>query len=109
MKITLTLSSLFLLSIAALGQQAEGTFKPVVGQPGKDVVWVPTPQETVDRMLDVAKVTPQDYVIDLGSGDGRNVISAARRGARALGVEWNQEMVDLSKRVAGEAGLSGKG
>jgi SAM-dependent methyltransferase len=108
MKITLTLSSLFLLSIAAIGQQAEGTFKPVVGQPGKDVVWVPTPQETVDRMLDVAKVTPQDYVIDLGSGDGRNVISAARRGARALGVEWNQEMVDLSKRVAGETGLSGK-
>ncbi len=108
MKVTLTLSSLFLLSIAALGQQADGTFKPVVGQPGKDVVWVPTPQETVDRMLDVAKVTPQDYVIDLGSGDGRNVISAARRGARALGVEWNQEMVDLSKRVAGEAGLSGK-
>src|SRR4026208_2079026 len=108
MKTTLTLSSLFLLSIAALGQQAEGTFKPVVGQPGKDVVWVPTPQETVDRMLDVAEVTPQDYVIDLGSGDGRNVISAARRGARALGVEWNKDMVDLSKRVAGEAGLSAK-
>lgn len=108
MKIILTLSCLFLLSIAALGQQADGTFKPVVGQPGKDVVWVPTPQETVERMLDVAKVTPQDYVIDLGSGDGRNVITAARRGARALGVEWNPEMVDLSKRLAGEAGLSGK-
>jgi SAM-dependent methyltransferase len=62
----------------------------------------------VDKMLDVAKLTPQDYVIDLGSGDGRNVITAARRGARALGVEWNQDMVDLSKRLATEAGVSAR-
>ena len=108
MKLTLTLSSLLVLSVAALGQQTDGTFKPVVGQPGKDVVWVPTPQETVEKMLDLAKVTPQDYVIDLGSGDGRNVITAARRGARALGVEWNQDMVDLSKRLAGEAGVTAR-
>ena len=107
MKLTLTLSCLLVLSIAALGQQADG-FKPVSGQAGKDVVWVPTPQETVEKMLDVAKVTPQDFVIDLGSGDGRNVISAARRGARALGVEWNQDMVDLSNRLAGEAGVSAR-
>jgi len=108
MKITLTLSSLLVFCIAVHGQQADQTFKPVSGQAGKDVVWVPTPQETVEKMLDVAKVTPQDYVIDLGSGDGRNVITAARRGARALGVEWNQDMVDLSKRLATDAGVTAR-
>jgi predicted methyltransferase len=53
-------------------------FVPQSGQPGKDVVWVPTPQALVDRMLDMARVTPDDYVIDLGSGDGRTVITAAK-------------------------------
>ncbi len=60
-------------------------FQPQVGQAGKDVVWVPTPQVLVDKMLDMAKVTPEDFVMDLGSGDGRTVITAAKRGARALG------------------------
>jgi SAM-dependent methyltransferase len=108
MKIITKFTVLFLVCSIALGQQAPEPFKPTVGQPGKDVVWVPSPQTTVDKMLDVAKVTPEDYVIDLGSGDGRNVISAAQRGARALGVEWNQDMVDLSKRLAAEAGVSGR-
>ena len=91
-------------------QQAPSTepFEPTVGQAGKDVVWVPTPPETVEKMLDIAKVTPQDFVMDLGSGDGRNVIAAARRGARALGVEYNPEMVELSKRRAAEAGVADK-
>ena len=89
---------------SALGQKP---FEPVVGQAGKDVVWVPTPEVLVERMLDVAKVTPQDFVMDLGSGDGRNVIAAAKRGARALGVEFNQDMVDLSRRRAEEAGVGG--
>jgi SAM-dependent methyltransferase len=80
-------------------------FQPEVGQPGKDVVWVPTPEEMVETMLDLAKVTPQDFVVDLGSGDGRNVIAAAKRGARALGVEYNPNMVALSKRLAAEAGV----
>jgi precorrin-6B methylase 2 len=85
---------------------AEEDFVPEVGQPGKDVVWVPTPPELVEAMLDLAKVTRQDFVIDLGSGDGRNVIAAAKRGARALGVEYNPKMVALSKRNAATAGVA---
>ena len=72
------------------------TYKPVMGQKGTDVVWIPSPTGMVDLMLDMAKVTPQDFVVDLGSGDGRNVIAAAKRGARALGVEYNPELVELS-------------
>ena len=85
---------------ALLHAQATDTYKPTVGQAGKDVVWVPTPQELVDTMLDMAKVTPQDLVMDLGSGDGRTVITAAKRGARAMGVEYNPDMVKLSKNNA---------
>jgi hypothetical protein len=86
----------------------ERPFQPEVGQPGKDVVWVPTPEAMVERMLDLAAVTPKDFVMDLGSGDGRNVIGAARRGASALGVEYNPDMVSLSKRLAQEAGVADK-
>src|SRR5262245_63534645 len=75
---------------ALLHAQTTETYKPTVGQAGKDVVWVPTPQELVDTMLDMAKVTPQDLVMDLGSGDGRTVITAAKRGATAMGVEYNR-------------------
>jgi SAM-dependent methyltransferase len=87
---------------------AATTYEPKVGQAGKDVVWVPSPQSTVEKMLDVAKVTPQDFVVDLGSGDGRNVIAAAKRGARGLGVEYNPDMVELSKRNAANAGAADK-
>jgi SAM-dependent methyltransferase len=87
---------------------AEEEFVPQVGQAGKDVVWVPTPPELVEAMLDMAKVTPQDYVIDLGSGDGRNVIAAAKRGAQAVGVEFNPKMVALSKRNAATAGVGSR-
>jgi SAM-dependent methyltransferase len=93
------------LPTAAPGQQV---YKPEVGQQGKDVVWVPTSPELVEKMLDLAKVGPSDFVVDLGSGDGRNVIAAAKRGARALGVEFNPEMVALSQRLAAEAGVSDK-
>ena len=99
------------LSISTAGilaQTATDTFKPTVGQAGKDVVWVPSPQSLVDQMLDVAKVTAQDYVIDLGSGDGRTVITAAKRGATALGIEYNPDMVALSQRNAKEAGVTAK-
>ena len=75
-----------LCGCAAIPQPAGETVQPHPGQPGKDVVWVPTPPVTVEKMLDMAQVTKQDYVIDLGSGDGRNVIAAAQRGARSLGV-----------------------
>jgi precorrin-6B methylase 2 len=84
------------------------TYQPRVGQPGKDVVWVPTPEEMVEKALDMAAVTPNDYVIDLGSGDGRNVISAAKRGAQALGVEFNPELVQYSKQNAAKAGVADK-
>ena len=87
---------------------ASAEYEPRVGQEGKDVVWVPTCQELVDKMLDMAKVTAQDYVIDLGSGDGRTVITAAKRGARALGIEYNPDMVALSKRNAAKEGVSDK-
>jgi SAM-dependent methyltransferase len=99
---------LMLATATSAGAQQNPTFKPEVGQAGKDVVWVPSPEVTVQRMLDLAKVTPQDFVIDLGSGDGRNVIGAAKRGANALGVEYNPDMVDLSKRLAKEAGVAEK-
>jgi len=95
-------------SVLAQAQPAKEPFQPQVGQEGKDVVWVPTPQALVDKMLDMAKVTPKDYVIDLGSGDGRTVITAAKRGARALGIEYNPDMVELSKRNAVKEGVGDK-
>jgi len=79
---------------------AKGEYRPEVGQPGKDVVWVPTPLELVERMLDMAKVTSQDVVFDLGSGDGRIAIAAAKRGAKTKGVEYNPDMVELSRANA---------
>jgi hypothetical protein len=93
---------------AAQPQPKSESFEPKVGQQGKDVVWVPTPQELVDKMLDMAKVTPKDYLIDLGSGDGRTVITAAKRGLRAHGIEYNPDMVELSKRNAAKEGVSDK-
>jgi len=95
---------------AASAQQSQQAqpFKPEVGQGGKDVVWVPTPQALVDKMLDMAGVTPQDVVMDLGSGDGITVITAAKRGARAIGIEYNPDMVELSKQNAEKAGVSDK-
>jgi hypothetical protein len=83
-------------------------FEPTVGQAGKDVVWVPTPQALVNKMLDMAKVTPNDFLMDLGSGDGRTVITAAKRGVRAMGIEYNPDMVELSKKNAAAAGVSDK-
>jgi hypothetical protein len=102
---------LFAIVSAGLAQAQpakEKEYEPQVGQEGKDVVWVPTPQALVDKMLDMAKVTPKDYVIDLGSGDGRTVVTAAKRGARALGIEYNPDMVELSKRNAAKEGVADK-
>ena len=102
MRIVLLLLGLSTLLPAA----AQQGFKPTVGQPGKDAVWVPTSPELIEKMLDMAKVTADDFVIDLGSGDGRMVIAAAKRGARALGVEFNPELVKLSQQRASEAGVA---
>ena len=87
------------LSIA-LAQPGKKPFEPQVGQPGKDVIWVPTPQALVEKMLDLTKITANDIHYDLGSGDGRTVIAAAKRGARAYGVEYNPDMVALSQANA---------
>ena len=108
--IRLLLASCFLplAAAAALAQEAKQPFEPVEGQPGKDVVWVPTPHVLVEKMLDIARVTPVDFVMDLGSGDGRNVIAAAKRGARGRGVEWNEDMIALSRRIAEKEGVANK-
>jgi precorrin-6B methylase 2 len=101
----------FILLIAGPASAQSGgqkPYEPQVGQSGKDVVWVPTPQTLVEKMLDMAKVTPQDVVMDLGSGDGRTVITAAKRGARAFGIEFNPDMVELSKRNATKEGVGDK-
>ncbi len=95
-----------LTACSAIQAQDTDKYTPSVGQKGKDVVWVPTPQALVDKMLDMAGVTEKDYVIDLGSGDGRTVITAAKRGARALGIEYNPDMVTLSRRNAEREGVS---
>lgn len=83
-------------------------FEPTVGMAGKDVVWVPSSPQVIEKMLDVAKVGPQDLVMDLGSGDGRMIIAAAKRGARAVGVEFNPDMVTLSRQLAKTAGVEGR-
>lgn len=97
-----------MLTLYAQEKTSANAYVPEVGQQGKDVVWVPTPQELVNKMLEVAKVTPADYVIDLGSGDGRTVISAARLGAKATGIEYNPDMVALSKENARKEGVGEK-
>ena len=115
MNVSRSVSRLFLaacfVSLAAIAQQTPETkepYEPIEGQAGKDVVWVPTPLVLVEKMLDMARVTPRDFVMDLGSGDGRNIIAAAKRGARALGVEYNPDMVELSRRNAAREGIADK-
>ena len=98
------------LSCSALAQGGTaGSFTPSVGQEGKDVIWVPTPPELVRRMLQLAQTTSKDYVVDLGAGDGRIAIAAAKQfGARAMGIEYNPDMVTLANREATAAGVSAK-
>jgi len=102
------LGAAFSAPVPAQSKTLPADYEPRSGQEGKDVVWVPTPQALVEKMLDMAKATPSDFVMDLGSGDGRTVIAAAKRGVRALGVEYNPDMVELSKRNAARAGVAGK-
>ena len=100
-------AALFAAAPAAYAQQKD--FKPHVGQQGKDVVWVPTPDEVVERMLNMAQTKPEDYVIDLGAGDGKIAIAAAKKfGARSLGIEYNPDMAALAQRNAQAAGVLGK-
>jgi hypothetical protein len=92
--------------VLAQGQTVITPLPPRIGQPGKDVSWVPTSDALLGQMLDMAHVTPQDYLIDLGSGDGRTVIAAAKRGARALGIEYDASLVELAARNAAAEGVS---
>ena len=113
MSVSLVSRLAFAFLLAASGacaqtQNAPAAYEPSIGQEGKDVVWVPTPQALVDRMLDMARVSAADFVMDLGSGDGRTVITAARRGARAVGIEYNPDMVELSKRNAEKEGMTAR-
>jgi SAM-dependent methyltransferase len=104
---SLLMTMLALAPAPALAQAQETKpFQPTVGQAGKDVIWVPTPQELVEKMMDLAKVTSSDIVVDLGSGDGRTVIAAAKRGANARGIEYDPNMVELSRQNAAAAGVS---
>ncbi len=94
------------LAQTSSGAPSKDTYEPHSGQAGKDVVWVPTPQALVDRMMKMAGVTKDDYLVDLGSGDGRTVITAAKLGVRAHGIEYNGDLVELSKRNAQAAGVA---
>jgi len=97
------------LAVASAAAQQEGKpYQPQLNQPGKDVQWVPTPPALVEKMLDLAAVTPKDLVVDLGSGDGVLVIAAAKRGARARGIEFDARLVDYSKQRAEAAGVSAR-
>ncbi|MGE0874826.1 MAG: class I SAM-dependent methyltransferase [Burkholderiales bacterium] len=91
---------------SASAQSAPPAFEPEPGRPGKDVLWLPTQHVLVERMLDIARVRADDVVYDLGSGDGRTVIAAAQRGARAVGIEYDATLVEMSKRNAAAAGVA---
>ena len=96
------------LAVPAVAQDKKD-YEPHVGQPGKDVIWVPTPDEVVERMLRMAQVTSNDYVVDLGAGDGKIAIAAAQRfGARALGIEYNPDMARHAQRQVERAGVAGR-
>ena len=100
-----SLAALLLVATPVFAQK----FEPQVGQAGKDVIWVPTPDEVVDRMLTMAQVGPNDFHMDLGSGDGKIVIAAAKRGAKALGIEYNPDMVKVAQDNAQKAGVADRG
>lgn len=105
----LLVSCAAILPAAAQSNYGDDKYKPNVGQEGKDVIWVPTADELVMKMLQTAKVTADDIVYDLGAGDGKIPIAAAAHfGARAVGIEYNPEMADLAKRNADRAGVSDK-
>jgi SAM-dependent methyltransferase len=103
-RVALGLGALLLAGTVAMAQQAR-QYEPREGQPGKDVIWLPTHSNLVYKMLDMANVKSTDIVIDLGSGDGRTVITAAQRGAEALGIEYNPQMVEFAAKRAAQAGV----
>ena len=105
-KLATSLLAATLFALPAFTSAAE--YQPEPFQQGKDVIWLPTPDTLVAKMLDLGQVTAKDFVIDLGSGDGRTVIAAAKRGARAMGIEYNPDMVEFATRAAAKEGVAGK-
>lgn len=105
LRVSLAALALTVVSTVAFAQQPPAPVEPVLGQKGKDVQWVPSPAPLIEKMLDMAKVTPRDYLVDLGSGDGVTVIAAAQRGVRAMGIEYDGNLVEVSKRNARAAGV----
>jgi hypothetical protein len=107
--LTFALSAMATVPVAASGQYGDEKYQPTVGQDGKDVIWVPTGDELVTKMLETAKVTAEDIVYDLGAGDGKIPIAAASKyGARSVGIEYNADMAELARRNAARAGVSDK-
>ena len=103
------LALLLACALPTAAQQKDKEYEPQVGQAGKDVIWVPTPDEVVDRMLRMAQVTANDYVVDLGAGDGKIAIAAAKKlGARSLGIEYNPDMAKHAQRNVEKAGVTAK-
>jgi hypothetical protein len=106
---TVSLVALSATTEARTRAECERDYKPQVGQAGKDVVWVPTPDDLVNRMLTMAKVTPKDYVVDLGAGDGKIAIAAGKNfGATALGIEYNPDMARLAQCYVQAEGVGNK-
>ncbi len=113
--VSATCVAVMLAANPVFAQSAESTklgdekYEPRVGQSGKDVIWVPTNDAVADAMLKVAKVKPTDLVYDLGAGDGKIAIAAAKNfGATAVGIEYNKEMAELAKRNTERAGVADK-
>lgn len=107
--VTVLAAAALLCALPAQAQSNGSEFTPHVGQAGKDVIWVPTPKALVMKMLKMADVKPGDVVFDLGSGDGITVITAAKEfGVSATGIEYNPDMVELSKRNAQKEGVADK-
>ncbi|MSQ20300.1 MAG: class I SAM-dependent methyltransferase [Betaproteobacteria bacterium] len=104
----LSVAGLITMNTACAQAPAKNNYQPEVGQAGKDVIWVPTPETLIEKMLSMAKVTPNDFVIDLGAGDGRTVIAAAKKGATAEGIEYNPDMGAHAMKRAADAGVSAK-
>jgi len=103
-------SALSLGSMTSWAQQAPATaYEPVRGQAGKDVIWIPTPEPLVEKMLNAARVSSEDRVFDLGAGDGIIAITAAKKfGAQSVGIEYNPQMADFARRKVREAGMADK-
>ena len=99
--------ALALANPSAVLAQADETWRPQRGQTGKDVMWLPTPDELAYRLLEVARVGPNDLVYDLGAGDGKIAIAAAQRhGARAVGIEYNARLAAFAQREVERAGVA---